>query len=70
MHEDKKSASAILRVLVKGLITEQKVLAQCNAKLIFEKYPVIDKACRGIYKHLALNQITQFWYFVLFRLYL
>jgi hypothetical protein len=51
MHEDKKSASAILRVLVKGLIMEQKVLAQCNAKLIFEKYPVIDKACRGIYKH-------------------
>jgi len=47
MDESKKSDSSILRCLVKGIIRDPQIFAMSNAKIILNKYPVIDKACRG-----------------------
>jgi hypothetical protein len=47
MAANKKSDSSILRCLVKGIIQDQKILAESNAKILYQKVPSIDTACRG-----------------------
>ncbi len=47
MQESKKTSYAILRCLIKGLISDQQVFANSNANIILKQYPIIDTACRG-----------------------
>jgi hypothetical protein len=47
MLANKKSDSSILRCLAKGIIQDQKILAESNARILFQKFPIIDTACRG-----------------------
>ena len=49
MQKSNKRPSAILRTLLNGIILDAEVFAESNAEVLLKNYPIIDKACKGIY---------------------
>jgi hypothetical protein len=47
MLKKNKSSTSILRELINGLMLDQNVFANSNSESLLQKFPIIDKACRG-----------------------
>ena len=57
MQESKKTSSAKLRCLIKGLISDQQVFANSDANIILKQFPIIDTYCRGKFLYSKMKNI-------------